>query len=339
MLQDIDNLLISRLPSKRKLNPRGWITFNAICCHHRGHKPDTRGRGNLLITDENLVYNCYNCGYKTKFDYHHLSDQFEQWLAWLGLERREIQKIKLELLAQDITQGSYATPRSAPEVATRWPTVQLPEGSRPILELLEEGCDDKHFLQVVNYLMSRGDHIATGYNYWWCPQREHQLRERLILPMTQKNQTVAWTGRYAGSPSKTVPRYYNSGVPQGYLFNWDMMDQDRKFVILCEGPFDAIAVQGVASMGSTLSEQQVYNLLHSNKHVVVLPDRQRNNQQLIDVALSFGWSVSFPDWEETIKDAADACKAYGQIYTITSALEARTTNALEIGVRRKMLPG
>jgi hypothetical protein len=336
---DVSQLIINHLPQKRKMNPRGWITFNAICCHHRGHKPDGRGRGNLRIGEDGVGYNCYNCGFKTKFDHVHLSDQFEQFLTWLGVERREIQRIKLDLLAREVQEGATPLVHVIQDVTSNFPPKPLPEGSQRVVDLLERGEDNPYFLQVVNYLASRGDDIAADYDYYWCNSTEHQLRERLIIPFTHRQHTVAWTARFAGTPAKGVPRYFNSGVPQGYLFNWNHLQGDRKFVILCEGPFDAIAVQGVASLGSTLSEQQVYNLLNSNKQIVVLPDRQRNNQQLIDVALSFGWAVSFPDWEEQIKDAADACKAYGQIYTITSALRARTTNALTINVQRKMLPG
>lgn len=321
------------------MNPRGWITFNAPCCHHRGHKPDSRGRGNLLISNDSLVFNCYNCGFKTKFDHQNLSEQFEQFLSWVGVDRREIQRIKLGLLARNIHGDDAQQSQHIQDITNVFPPSTLPDGSKPVLELLEQGESNPCFLKVMDYLYSRGEDIAAGYPYYWCDNSQNQLDERLIIPFTYHNHTVGWCARFTGIPTKHIPRYFNSPVPQGYLFNWNQMENDRKFVILCEGPFDAIAVQGVASLGSTLNEQKIYNLINSGKEIVVLPDRQQNNQQLIDVALSFGWAVSFPDWEENIKDAADACKAYGQIYTITSVLKSRTNNALTIGVKRKTLIG
>ena len=33
------------LPPRAKASPSGWISFNAPCCHHRGHNQDKRKRG------------------------------------------------------------------------------------------------------------------------------------------------------------------------------------------------------------------------------------------------------------------------------------------------------
>ena len=98
-------------------------------------------------------------------------------------------------------------------------------------------------------------------------------------------------------------------------------------------------MQGVGAMGSTLSADQVHWLSMQSAHKVVLPDRQRKNQELIDAALLFGWSVSFPEWEDDVKDAADACKKYGQVYTITSVLASQTADPVMIGIKRKMFKG
>jgi hypothetical protein len=163
----------------------------------------------------------------------------------------------------------------------------------------------------------------------------------VLLPFFHKDQIVGYTGRHCETnPGKFVTRYWNSQVPDGFLFNSDVADiPGRQVLVLVEGPFDAIAVQGVAAMGSSLSEHQIYWLASQNAQKIVLPDQQKNNQGLIDTALSFGWAVSFPDWEPDIKDAADACKRYGQIYTITSVLSSYTTNPITIGLKRQFLKG
>lgn len=335
----IHDIILNHLPHKCRLTPSGWRQFNAVCCHHRGHKPDTRGRGNLRMDAAGVVYSCFNCGFKTRFDGTKLSDSFQQWLTWMNVEREQIQRIKLALLSEQMQEGTQAQQLPHAPVLNRFASVDLPPGSKSIQAWAAEGCDDPHFLHACEYLLSRGVHLAHGYDYHWCPQTDHQWNQRVLIPFWADGKCVGYTGRYAGVPPDGVSRYMNQHVPQGYLFNWDRLHDNRKFVILVEGPFDAIAVQGVASMGSTLSEQQVYNLLHCDREIVVLPDRQTTNQHLIDSAVSFGWAVSFPDWEPHIKDAADACKAYGQIYTITSALAARTTNPLTIGVKRKWITG
>jgi hypothetical protein len=336
---DLTSLVLALLPVKHRKSNTGWYQFNAVCCHHRGHKPDTRGRGNLKSDASGISYSCFNCGFKSRYQGTQLTQNFEQLLKWLGAEHSQIQEIKL-LLMRDLMDSHQAISTIAGEVPTQnWSRIELPQTSKPLHEWLTEPQVPKEAHGVQEYLQSRGADLAKSYTWWWCDSSDHHMNQRLLIPMTAHGRVVGYTGRFVGSPPPGVPKYYNSALPPGYLFNWDRLHDNRKFVIVCEGPLDAIAVQGVASMGSTLTESQIYHLVHSDKQVIILPDRTKNNQHMIDVALSFGWAVSFPDWESHIKDAADACKAYGQIYTITSALAARTTNPLTIGVKRKWMPG
>ena len=337
---DIQQLIIQHLPTKRRTSPQGWIVFNAPCCQHRGHRADTRSRGNVKFSQDGTIGgNCYNCGFKFRFDGVNLSDSFISWLTWLGVERSVIQSIKLQLLAQDIEGRSATNTSLITANTTNFPSVELPPDSLNICTLLEEGCDDPAFLKCVEYLTTRGEDILTGYDYFWCPSTKHNMNHRIIIPFYHSTDVVGYTGRYASKPPPGIPKYYNSGVPQGYLFNQNVLQTHRQFVVIVEGPFDAIAIQGVSALGSTISDLQILAISNSGQIPIVLPDRQRKNQDLIDIALEFGWHVSFPDWEDQIKDAADACLAYGQIYTITSALAARTSNPIEIGLKRKMFQG
>jgi DNA primase len=114
---------------------------------------------------------------------------------------------------------------------------------------------------------------------------------------------------------------------------------NRKFIILVEGPFDAIAVDGVAVLGSTLNKNQIAWLNAADKEIIVLPDREARNQDLIDCAIEQKWSVSFPNWEKNIKDAADASKIYGKLYTIFSVIKFRTNSELQIKMKRQLLKG
>jgi hypothetical protein len=336
---EIKQLILQHLPAKRRTSPQGWIVFNAPCCHHRGHRADTRSRGNVKFSEDGTIGgNCYNCNFKFRFDGEHLSDNFANWLTWLGVERSAIQAIKLQLLAQEI-QGSDHPKNITKEQLPSLTPMELPADSENILTLLDMGCDDPDFLACVEYLAGRGEEIFMGHEYYWSPQTQHQMKNRILIPFYHNTDIVGYTGRYAGSAPPGVPKYYNSQVPSGYLFNHNILQKNRQFVMIVEGPFDAIAAQSVAALGSTLSDLQILAIVNSDQTPIILPDRQGKNQHLIDIALEFGWYVSFPDWEAHVKDAADACKAYGQIYTITSALAARTQNPIEIGLKRKLFQG
>lgn len=337
----VHDILVKKLPTKRKKTPRGWIVFNSPCCEHRGHKPDRRGRGNLLMQPDGTIgFNCYNCGFRTRASSDHLSKNFELLLKWLNVPDQDVGRIKLEILKNKLdgvessaTQHRLLTFRSFDEA-------ELPPGSMPIESVLvgEEMPED--FISVMNYLLSRGTDIANGYDYFWSPDTRNHMNKRIIIPFYHNNKIVGWTGRYAGTPPAGTPRYWNSQLSKGYLFNGDVLDiADRKYAILTEGPFDAIALDGVGVLGSELSQEQLLWIKQSEKEIIVAPDRQRKNQGLIDAALENNWSVAFPDWEDDIKDAADAAGKYGKIYALRSIIKTRTSNPLEIGIKRKMFKG
>lgn len=336
----VHDLVIGHLPIKRRVTPRGWILHNAVCCQHRGHRPDTRMRGNLRVAEDGTMGgNCYNCGFKWRFDGVHISNAMEQYLGWLGVDRSQIQRAKMELMKLE-HEGAVA-PHIMPGTVglSSWSSVDLPPGSVAI-HMEPEPDDDPGLTQARDYLLSRGEWLAKGYDYLWSNSRDHDLAHRVILPFFYRGDTVGWTARWTGTPPPGKPKYFNSAVPEGYLFNWDMAEiGDRRFVVVTEGPFDAIAVQGVAAMGSTLSAAQIHNLERLDKRIIVLPDRQLQNQELIDTALTFGWSVSFPEWQEDVKDAAEACALYGGVYTTTSVIASAQSNPIAIGLRRHMFRG
>lgn len=291
----------------------------------------------LFVQDGTVAYNCYNCGFKTVFDGHNLSKSFENLLGWFGVPIENIRRIKLDALDAKIT-GTNTNLPTALNFILDFPEIQLPENAVPFESIIENNEITDDFTAVLNYMTtSRGSALVNNYDYYYSTSTKWNLNKRVIIPFYYKNKIVGWTARYAGKPPTGVPRYYNSSLPPGYLFNCDALEKfNRKYVVIVEGPFDAIAVDGVATLGSELSKEQLSWLLTVDKDKIVVPDRQRKNQGLIDAALANGWAVSFPDWEDDIKDAADAACRYGRLFTLHSILKSKTTNELQIGLKRRM---
>ena len=335
----VHQLVEEYLPAKRKQTAKGWIVFNSVCCHHRGHRRDTRSRGNLLLTpDGGMIVNCYNCGFKTGYRNGDLTGNFENWLRYLGVPHNKIQEAKLEILSKKLN-GEIET-IVLPEVfhTDHFKEIELPNHSQPIEVWAESQEISEELITCMEYLSTRGRAIASGWQYHWTPITRWNLNKRIIIPFYHNNKIIGWTGRYAGTPPKNTPKYFNSDIPQGYLFNNHVINlQPRKYVLITEGPFDAIAVDGVSPLGSTMNKQQISWLNSTDKEKIIVPDRQQNNQDLINVALEQGWSVSFPEWGEGIKDAADASKTYGRLYTIASIINSRTHSKLQIEMKRKTL--
>lgn len=337
-MQELSQLIIDHLPHKKKVTNKGWIWFNAPCCVHRGHKPDTRQRGNLWFgADHNLGYHCFNCGYKWRFQRDKLSESLQNWLIWLGVDLADIQSMKLKLLQNEI-QGPTASVHQS-HILKKWSPVALPDQAQSLSCWAQISQPSKKFLHACEYLNARQALCWESYEYYWSPISEHDMCDRVILPFYDQGDIVGWCARWCGSPTHNKPKYFNSDIPPGYLFNQDQLKKPRKWAVVCEGPFDAIACQGVAALGSQLSELQIKTILDHGQQPIVLPDRQAQNQHMIDQALAFGWAVSFPEWDAHVKDASDACIQYGSIYTITSVLQAATTDPIAIGLKRQMFRG
>jgi len=337
-MTSIHQLLADHLPIKRRTSARGWITCDATCCHHRGHSRDTRNRGNyLFVPDGAIAYNCYNCGFKTVFNGSALSKNFENLMNWMGVPQEAVRTIKMELLQARVDGSVQANGVRDLVFNTEFKDVNLPPDALPLTTVADQEELPEAFMEVLGYLGTRGHAVSEGWEYHWSPSKKHDMYKRVIIPFYQRGRIVGWTARYAGKAPPGTPRYFNSDVQKGYIFNSDVLTKyQRQFVLITEGPFDAIAVDGVAIMGSEISKEQAAWLNAVDKVKVVVPDRQKKNQGLIDAAVQHGWAVAFPDWEDDIKDAADASERYGKLFTLQTIIKSHTRSALEIGVKRRM---
>ena len=145
---------------------------------------------------------------------------------------------------------------------------------------------------------------------------------------------MGYTGRLFDTRNKEV-KYWTETQP-GYVFNLDAQDWSRKFVIVTEGPFDAITISGVGILGSEINDTQRELISGLNRPVIVVPDRDEAGQKLIDQAMEFGWGVSFPEWQKGVDDVADAVLKYGRLFTMQSILKATETSKLKIDLKRKI---
>ena len=157
--------------------------------------------------------------------------------------------------------------------------------------------------------------------------------KRLLIPFYWRGDIVGFTGRMF-EPSDKV-KYYTDVQP-GYVFNMDAQDWTRKFVIVTEGPFDAITVSGVSILGSEINDIQRELINGLNRQVIVVPDRDAPGEKLINQAMEFGWSVPFPEWDNKVEDVADAVLKYGRLFTIQSILKSTESSKLKIDLKRKM---
>jgi hypothetical protein len=316
--------LTTHLPAKRKTTPSGWTSFNAPCCHHNGTTQDKRARGGLITNgDGGVSFHCFNCGFKASYQKgRKLSRKMRSLLQWLGASDTTITSLALQVLEFNKVGGFIEPIVNLPE----FKSVELPADAKPITWYDDHSNDN--LAKVLDYMKSRQLNIED-YNFHWSPNLGY--RDRLIIPFYYKGDVVGWTARKI---TKGNPKYLSEQQP-GYIFNLDAQDYRRLFVIVVEGPLDAIGVDGCALMGSEVRDQQALLLNSLNKQVILVPDRDINGQNLTDKAMELGWSVSMPEWENDVKDVNDAIQKYGRMFTLHTIVSYAEENELKIKLRSK----
>lgn len=340
MLDSVQQTVLQLLPARRKTGQNGWTSFNAPCCTHNGETADTRGRGGVKTNAGQISYHCFNCGYTASFiPGRHLTFKFRKLLAWLGADDLTVRRLVIEAVRlRELV---------APEELERVPEEEIVYEVRT----LPEGCVS--FDEWTTFLTMQGDgyvvpdRVVRGVHYinhrqidinkyklFLTDNEAYNLHRRIIIPYYYKNEIVGYTARTWEPDVK--PKYW-SNHPADFVFNLDNQLPDYKFVVVCEGPFDAMSIDGVALNGSEISDIQVEQIDRLQREVIVVPDADRAGRKLVDRAIETGWTVSFPIWHETCKDINDAVIKYGKLFVLKSILAARETSRLRIELKKKKL--
>jgi len=332
----IQSTILTSLPAGRKKTPSGWTSFNAPCCVHNGESQDKKKRGGIMTTaDGTLSYHCFNCGYKASYVIgRRLSGKMRQLMSWLGIADDTIRKLAIEAMRHEESDIKYEKKKFV-----TFKKKELPKNTHRLEVWLEKYVAQdltetqyQRIDSILNYLRSRGVD-PTWYDFMYSPDVTFDFNKRLIVPFYWRGDIVGYTGRMFESSDKVK---YFTDVQPGYVFNMDAQDWTRKFVLVTEGPFDAITVSGVSILGSEINDTQRELIEGLNRRVIVVPDRDSAGQKLIDQAIEFGWSVAFPKWQDEVADVADAVLKYGRLFTIQSILKTAESSKLKIDLNRKI---
>jgi hypothetical protein len=205
----------------------------------------------------------------------------------------------------------------------------LPQDSEPIVDWANKssGLIGK-LAPVLEYLANRNIYL-DDYAFYWTPKIG--FSNRVIIPFYHDKVIVGYTARAIGDAK---PKYISEQQP-GYVFNLDSQHDDREFVIVSEGPFDAISINGCALLGAEIKDSQNWLLKQLGKEIVLVPDRDHEGPRTVEQAIEFGWSVSMPDWPPGVKDINDAVVKLGRLATLYLIASAKESNTLKIQLRAK----
>jgi len=313
----IADTLLQFLPSKRKHTPSGWISFNAPCCD------DKRQRGGFIINDGDAVsYHCFNCGFKASWQPGRtISQKMSKLMRELNMPDDIISQLRLEALR--LNENSNATIR---EVIPKFELRALPLDARPINDWIDN--IPEKLVPVLEYIVQRKMYL-DNYNFHWTPKVG--FSNRLIIPFYKDGMCVGYTARAVNDAN---PKYISEQQP-GYVFNLDNQTDKRDFVIVCEGPFDAISIDGCALLGAEIKDSQDWLLRQLGKEIILVPDRDHEGLKSAERALELGWSVSMPDWPNGVKDVNDAVIKLGRLAALWLIVTAKESNSLKIQLKAK----
>jgi hypothetical protein len=189
------------------------------------------------------------------------------------------------------------------------------------------------FHAAVIYAAERGLDLSAQ-DFYWTPETAYNLHRRVIIPFTWRGEIIGYTAR--GISDDVKPKYHSNYEPD-YVYGVDHQRADSKFVIVSEGPFDALAIGGVAVLSNRISLRQAEIIDDLDREVIVVPDADRAGSALIDAAIEYGWTVSYPIWQKDYKDISEAVAELGQLFVLKSILAARVRGRLKIELHKKRL--
>jgi hypothetical protein len=213
----------SLLP-KTKTSPSGWTSFNAPCCHNRGHARDTRKRAGVMFS-EGVIYNCFNCKYTASWQPgRNISEKFKSLCRWLGANDDQIKELVFEALKTESTD--YEPDHFIEKV--KFTEKELPEGAMSINEWVNSAYlpdISADIGPVIDYIYSRG-FDALSNHFYWSPAPGYI--DRVLLP-------YYYEGKIVGSTARKVregkPKYLSDQHPF-FVFNVDEQDPKNKYIFL-----------------------------------------------------------------------------------------------------------
>ncbi len=279
---------------------------------------------------DGVVYNCFNCKYTASWQPgRSLTDKFKTLCNWLGASQDDIKQLVFEALK---TESVEYKPETFVEKVT-FTDKPLPEGALPLVEWLDAKLnseEEQQLVAVVEYVVGRG-YDPLSKHFYWSPVPG--FSDRVIIPFRYEGKVVGNTARKVTSGK---PKYVSDQHPF-FVFNVDEQKEENRYIFVCEGPFDALSIGGVALLTNEIGDQQARIINSLGKEVIVIPDQDKAGLVLVDQAIKHDWSVAFPTWDNDVKDSADAVQKYGKLFVIVDAIKTAQKGAIKINVAKNNL--
>ncbi len=326
MDKSLEEIIKSHIHLKPPSN-KGW---QAVRCHVCNDHTRKGLRGAFKFESGIVNYKCWNCNHASRYDpevNEYYSKNMITTLDAFGIPENEYKEIIINTPAWINGPKNKDTTREQPKSIE--PTIlEIPKffyylkDAKPSDDLAELAID---------YLQSRDiDH--TKYPYMLAREttdwKLHKWLGRVIIPIYKNNKLVYYIGRalYDAVKKYETPAISKENILYGFDKIFDY--QDKTPLLVVEGYFDAVAIDGIGLLGNIITEGQRQWLNRSPREKIYIPDRFGNGMRAANQALDNGWSISTPDIGSDPKDMDDAVKKYGKLYIMKTILEHKADGEL-----------
>jgi DNA primase len=255
----------------------------------------------------NYAYNCPICKHhKPKLEINMTEDAKgeNRWHCWVcnarGKKLYQLFKV-IEISPEILSELKTITKYTGPVVENTTPTEQkvtLPKEYKPLTNIHPSNIIGRH---AYSYIKSRGitDEDILKYGIGYCETGRYA--NMVIIPSYDENGKLNYfTGRSFdknSSVSYKNPVVSRDIIPFELFVNWDLP------LILCEGPFDAIAIKRnvIPLLGKNIQTKLMKKIVKSSvKKIYIALDKDAQKQALefCEQLMNEGKEVYLVDMQE-----------------------------------------
>ena len=277
-----------------------------------------------MFSGEGLVYNCFNCrmtwGWQPG---SHMTKKFRMFLEDMGLTYEKINEVR------KLIDEYLDTTEEHKEVVKKRIIRDIPEGYKSIKQSMFENDNSQTLRKIYGYITSRSERLLEWEELLW-----KEGNESFLIPVKEFGKVVGYSLR---NITDDTDHKYIHYIPSGCLYNFDNLLKSRKYQIIVEGQLDALSIDGISLLSNVFTDDKLKRLndYKGDSEIIILPDRDTAGKKIVEQVLEYNlpFSISFPNWEKGIKDAFDAVKKYGRLYTIYDIINNKESDKTKIKIK------
>lgn len=307
---------------KQTPNSGGWYTCKCPLCN------DYKVRAGFKFENDGFGYNCFNCGTGLVYNPHEyctFSDDILNLMSKLGIPETSCREIEQDFQRQLLNSGKINRVQSVAVVKSKHSIskIDFPKYFIPLSESTSRWATVARAYLTNTRKVDVNSHNYHILDYDCDSVPVHEIvkwHKRIIIPIFYNGEIVWWQGRdYTNSLS---PKYLNSELcGADVLFSrMDKFMDDSESVLILEGFFDALQIDGVACFRNKLTFSQLEFLSSQQKTIIYIPDRLGDGHIAANQIIHAGMAVGLPDIG-SCKDIDEAVRMYGKFYVYLNIMQ------------------